>query len=759
MNDLYENKANCMRVSCGRKAYISASMIALSFVSLASAAEFEEIIVTAQKREQSLQDVGISVAAFSSEDVRTQRILNPSDLGNLVPNFAVKEVNPGQQPIFTIRGVGLNDFSVNNNPTVGIYVDEAFLTSSAQLVTQLYDLERVEVLKGPQGTLYGRNTTAGAINFITAKPSDESEFFASLGYGDYETAETEVMVNLPLSDSVSIRFAGQVIHQSEGYWTSRTLAGESIGERDAFSGRLQLRWEASDITSVNFKIDGGRSDSELGQNEHFGTFAAGVFPFETCAPVLAGRIDPAQCVDGFGYSDDDGDPFEGDWNNDSHSTYDQLGSVITIDTELAGLEVRSVSSYQNYERSFLQDVDSGPFVQAEFRLNDDILQYTQEIHAAASVSESLDSMFGLFYSYDEVDINTDGDFSQLFLTKTLISAHQETRSAAAFSNVNWAISDAWVLNLGARFTWEEKEFQGGHVDLNPFGSSCLLSLTCSPGFTGPIALTDQDDSISDTNFSWKIGFDYLGWNDNLIYSSVARGYKSGGYFGSGFTSSNAQLDPFKPEELTAYELGVKSSHFDETLRLNASVFYYDYVDVQTFTALTGAAVVTLALSNVESAEILGFEADVWWRPIDGLDLKASVGLLDTELGSFVTDSGPVAQGNELPDAPSKTFSAMAGYEFFIGNKLRVAAVLDANYTDETFKEAVNQSLLKAEDYWLMNARVAFSDLSESWELALWGKNLADKDVLSHAFDNGIGSGGRVYQAPRTFGMTLSYRML
>jgi iron complex outermembrane receptor protein len=734
-------------------------MLALGANANAWAAEIEEIIVTAQKREQSLQEVGISVAVFTSEDIREQRILVPVDLANTVPNFSVKEINPGLMPVFTIRGVGLNDFSANNNPTVGVYVDEAFLTSTTQLAHQLYDLERIEVLKGPQGTLYGRNTTAGAINFITAKPSQKNEFFASMGYGDYETLDAEFMINRPLSDTVAVRLAGQTSQQGEGYWKSRTLDGESIGERDILSGRAQLLWLAGEDTAIDFKLEAARSDSELGQNEHFGTFALGAFPPVPCAPVLAGRVDPTQCGDGFGYSDPDGDPFTGDWNNDSESTYDQLGALVTIDTRLGKFDVRSISAYQSYERTFLSDVDSSPFIQAEFEVNDDVEQFTQEVHASAALNDTIDYMLGVFYSYDEVRTRTPGNLSQLFLTQTLISADQTTNSAAAFANGSWAMSDDWVLNLGARFTWEDKEFKGGNTDLNPFATSCLLSLTCSPGPTGPVVLSSQDDSIDDTNFSWKVGLDYLGWNENLVYASIARGYKSGGYFGSGFTTSDAQLEPFDPEELTAYELGAKTRLLDGTLQLNASAFYYDYADVQTFTALTGAAVVTLVLSNVDEAEIAGLEMDAWWRPLDGLDIKAAVGILDTELGSFVTDFGPVPRGNELPDAPELTFSTTVRYEFPISGNLRLSAEVQASYADQMFKEAVNRELLKADDYWLVNARIALLSADDAWELALWGKNLGDEEVLTHAFDNGIGNGGRIYQAPRTWGLTLSYRAL
>lgn len=725
--------------------------------SMAHAGQLEEIIVTAQKQQQSSQDVGIAMSVLSADDIRDQRINVPIDLMGYIPNFSVKEIQPGVMPVFTIRGVGLNDYSANNNPTVGVYVDEAYLASTAQLTSQLYDMERIEVLKGPQGTLYGRNSTGGAINFITRKPTFDRSFFVSAGYGNYKSAEAEFMVNVPVSEAVAMRLSGRTVQQGDGYWKSRELDGRSIGKQDIWSGRLQLLWLVSDDTSVSLKLEGAKSDSEIGQGQHFGTFAAGVFPPAPCPPVLAGTIDPTQCTDMLGYSDASGDPFEGDWNNAAHSKYEQFAALLTVNSSIGDVGVTSITAVQRYERDFLTDADAGPFTAAEFNVMDDIDQFTQELRFSGRADAGFSYLAGIFISYDQVETTMPGDFSDLFLTQSFASAKQETTAAAVFGNVDWEISDSWRMNIGARYTWEEKEFVGGNQDLNPFGTSCLLSPICAPGQTGPVQISQQDAKIDDTNLSWKVGVDYIGLDNKLIYASVATGYKSGGFFGGGFTTSDLQLEPFKPEKLLAYEIGTKMQLMNNTLQFNTSAFYYDYTDVQTFTADTSGPLVITVLSNVDDAKIYGIEADLLWLPAPGLDVSASLGALRTKLGSFVTSAGPIEQGNELPSSPDLTFSGRVGYEWSLTSNLYARLQTDFNYTGGHFKEAINRPLLAAGSHWVWNGRASVGSLADTWELSLWGKNLTDENILSHAFDNGVGNGARIFSAPRTFGLTFAYR--
>ena len=743
-----------------RKTLVSAITVISALGSATSAAQLEEVIVTAQKREQSQQDIGMAISSLDGLALEERRIETPLDLQAISPNINVKEISPGLFPVFTIRGVGLNDFSANNNPTVGVYLDEVFLSSTTQLTFQLYDIERVEVLKGPQGTLYGRNTTGGAISFVTAAPAFEDDWRVSLGGGAYDLLEAEFMGNKALSDRLAIRVAGKVVDQGEGFYESRTLDGEDIGERREYAARLQTTWLASDSLDINLKLEASRSRSEVGQFEHFGTLQAGTFPPQPCAAILAGRRDPGQCADAFGYSDNDGDPFEGDWNNDARFDSDGRAATLRLNWDVGPGTLSSVSGWVDFERKAFNDTDASPFIQAEFDVLDSVEQFSQELRYAFSPGADLELIVGGFLAWDEVEIDVPGSLDDLFATRVLIASEQETRSAAVFAQGDWHFRPDWTLTLGLRMTDEEREFTGGMQDLNPFGTSCLLSPTCNPGPTGPVPVAFNDETISEQEPSARLAISWQATDAFMAYGSVARGFKSGGFFGGGFVTSSTQLESFAPETLVAWELGFKSQWLDDTLRLNGAVFYYDYSDVQTFTQVDAGQLSVLKLSNVDEADISGFEADLLWQPTAGFTLQANVGYLDTELGAFsAPGGGDIPKGNELPNAPEWSYNLFARYEWQAGSLGFLSAQLDYAYTDEAFREAVNIPFLATEDYGLWGARLALRSSDDRWEVALWGKNLSDETYRLHAFDNGIGNGGSTYGAPRTWGATVQFNAL
>src|SRR5262245_7725711 len=258
-----------------------------------------EIVVTAQRRAESNLKVGLTLTALSGDAIAQQRVEQVLDLKGRVPNLDIKEQVPGAMPVVTIRGVGLNDFGAANSPSAGVYVDQVYVASIAMMAFDMYDVERIEVLKGPQGTLYGRNSTAGALNIITRKPPQDVDAYATLGYGNYDRMAFETAVNVPLADTAALRFSAKTIQQGEGYWESRQLPGKTIGNRDLTMGRAQLALSPSDSFDLNLKVEGVRSRSEMGQPEFFGTVdpATG----GTCAPILAGHIDNTQCTDFLGY--------------------------------------------------------------------------------------------------------------------------------------------------------------------------------------------------------------------------------------------------------------------------------------------------------------------------------------------------------------------------------------------------------------------------------------------------------------------------
>jgi iron complex outermembrane recepter protein len=710
-----------------------------------------EIVVTAQRREESNLQVGLTLTALSGDTLAQQRVEQVLDLKGRVPNLDIKEQVPGAMPVVTIRGVGLNDFGAANSPSAGVYVDQVYVASIAMMAFDMFDIERIEVLKGPQGTLYGRNSTAGALNIITRKPQQEFDAYTTLGYGNYETLDFEAAVNVPLGDTAALRLSGKTIQQGEGYWESRRLPGATIGERDLGMGRLQLAFAPGESFDMNLKVEGTRSRSEMGQPEFFGT----VDPLTggTCAPILAGHIDNTQCTDFLGYTDTDGDPFKGDWAREGVYDIDNTAVTLTMNAAIGSATLTSVSGYVDFERSFDIDVDATPARELDFVESDGIEQFSQELRLAAG-GEQLDWIVGAFYSKDKVGISIPGGHEDLFFTRTLVTADQDTKSAAGFAHGEWHLADNLDLVTGLRYTWEERQYAGGTTDLNPLGFSCLLSPTCTPGFVGPAQLTFVDDTIEDRNWSWRAGLEYQPEQSQLWYATVSRGTKSGGFF-SGISTTNLQLAPFEPEELTAYEVGFKRSAGNAYL--NAAVFYYDYSDIQTFIAVDIGPFIIQKLGNVDEATVYGVDLEATWAPTSHFTLQGSVGWLDTELGAFRTLTGDVPKGKKLPNAPDLTLGALARYEADFSSALGGSIQLDGSYSDSVFKDAINDPIIAADSYVLVNARVAMFDAARSWEVALWGKNLSDEQYVAQGLNTGLGAGNRNYNAPRTYGVSFTYR--
>lgn len=710
----------------------------------ASERVLEEVIITAQKREQSILDVGIAVAVASEDDIRQRRIVGVTDITLFTPNASVKEFIPGLMPIITIRGVGLNDFNAANNPATGVYIDEVSLSSLALLSSDFYDLERMEVLKGPQGTLYGRNSTAGALNITTAKPHfDGTTGRVSGGLGNYDLAELEGAVNVPVNDRFAIRLAGKGIKQGEGFYEN-SANGDDIGEREVLMGRAQALWAASDSTDVVFKAEVQRARSELGSPEFFGALPT--------ADTSDCPGEP-QCSNFLGYSDTDGDPFSGNWSVDPDYELNQQIYTLRVDSDLGFAQLTSVTGYIDFDRSYASDVDASPARILDFYNTDDVQQFSQELRLSGD-SDLLIWQAGVFYANDKIKTTYDGDLQDLLNTTTESVADLEATSMAVFANGEWSLSDTLSLITGLRYTNEEKSNDGYTDDLvTEIPGSGLSGL---PVGSGPVTLASIDEDIDDDSVDWKLGLNWQAGDDALVYLSVSQGTKSGGFF-TGVATTPEQLQPYTKEELLAYELGVKGQLPDYGLSYEAAVFYYDYDDIQSYISDNSGAVPIQRLSNIDGGDITGADLLVTWLPasLDGLKITVGAGYLDTELDSFPGPSGLVPKGNELPDAPELSGSLDVRYRFDLSGNYSAELGVDAQYQDEVFRDAVNDPLLQSDSYWLINARASVY-LDDAWEFSLWGKNLDDEQYVTQGINQlALGNGYRAYGAPRTYGFSVT----
>ena len=693
-------------------------------------AVIEEVIVTAQKREQRLIDVGIAVTAFSSEDLAQFGWDEPSDLAAQTPNMNVNQVFGNSIPNVSIRGIGLNDYAVNNNPAVGVYVDEVYLVSPAMLSFQLFDLERVEVLKGPQGTLYGRNTTAGAVNFVSRLPGNEASGYLNLGYGSFERTEIQGAVGGHLGESVSGRLAFSVDRQADGHQDNRATR-DSVGEVDRVAWRATLRFEPSESFSALASWHMGKDESD----------------------TLLLKVDNIFTADDDAFFP--GDPFESGGRPDTYMNVESDGGTLSINWDLSeNIRLTSITGMIDFSREHVEDRDGTGLSHLDGTFQNELEQFSQELRLTAE-TETLVLILGAAVSSDEVETR------DLFETNEFFTAgifpfravgneyYQETESNAAFLNLEWQFDPNWRFVGGLRYTDEQKDFSNAftfiYVDALPSNGGSQI------GVFPPVR---EEYGASDV--SGKIGLDYTGLADTLLYFSISKGFKSGNFQGQ-LTFNPADLAPFDEENVIAYEAGTKSQLLGNRMQLNASVFLYDYEDMQIYGSIYTEPIDPLfGIDNVGDAEIIGAELDLLWRVNANLDLRAGLGLLDTE----ITDSklSTVDEGSELPNSPEVNFNFRVDYSRPLGSGMEARLSLHGNYKGEVAYDVVRAPREAIEDgFWLMDLRGGIASESDGrrWEVYFWSKNLFDEEYRAQVLTSTVGF-GETWGMPRTYGVGVAY---
>ena len=697
-------------MNCNSRTLLIAVACGISGSVLAQTGGIEEIVVTAQKREQSLQDVSVAVTAFTGEDIAEQGITQAKDIAAQTPNLLTKNAVGNTAPIFSIRGLSLNDFATNGTQPVGVYVDEVYLVNNSQLSFQVFDIERVEALKGPQGTLYGRNTTAGAVNFISRQPTDAFGADVTLTVGDYQAFGIEGAVGGPLAENLSGRFSFASESQGEGFFTN-TASGDSHGAVDRLGWRGQLQWDAG-AASVRLKVHGGRD----GSDNWFYSLLANESGLPEGDLIVA--ADPV-----------DGDIYRGAFNSSPKIDNSASGAALTVDWDLEGFSIRSISSFEAMDYARQEDFDSTVLSAGNNDYTGDLTTYSQELRFTSPAGGGWDWIVGAFYGVDQLDEadvfdETDHPFFLDFVLDEVYN--QETASLALYTHNDIVLADEWTLTAGARITDEERSFRGGTL-----------------GFA------EVDSTVNYSEVTGRLGIDRSLGDAAMAYASYSRGYKTGGFTGF-FVFVPEEKDPYNPEFIDAYEVGLKSDLADGLLRLNGAAFHYDYEDLQAFAGVGGF----FRIFNVEAVQVTGAELDAWWVPTESLDIRAGVGLLDTE----VTESSlpDVAVGNRLGNAPEVQFNTSLAYEWPIGNGNRVRAMFAASYQGDVNYSITGNPNQVQDAYWLANARVGFGPDDGRWTVSVWGKNLGDEAYFGEIFSDGALAVG-FPAAPRTVGLTANFR--
>jgi iron complex outermembrane receptor protein len=719
-----------------------------------AAGALEEVVVTARKRAQDIQDVSLSITAFSGDQVEELRVSNAQDMSWYTPGLYATGARGDVNPLYTIRGIGLNDTFSNNNPTVGVYVNEVNLPFTPMMSFMMFDLDRVEVLKGPQGTLYGRNTTGGAINVFSRRPGDELNGRARLDYGNYDHLEFEGAVGGPITDTLGGRIAVYTVQQGEG-WVENEFNGQDIGEIDRTAVRGTLEWSPSDDFSALLVGHYATEDSDSAGREHVG-FLDGAFSPNLCQGAIGGYRDEGPCVSFLGYSDPYSDRYKIENSSllgqDNES--DTFSVSLNMDWKIGDATLTSVTGYSDYESDYTEDADGTPIVMIDTDARTEIDVFSQELRLTSQTTGGLEWVLGAYFTDDEMF----ADYLQaldehVFLTRVGQNFTQTTTAWALFGYASLPVTDRFSLIGGLRYTDEKKDFDYFGFDYDPFGTTNM------PAF-GVIPVPEFHDSISHDAWTGEVGVEFKATDDVLLYANASKGFKSGGYKAA-ISFSLAELEPFEPETLYAYEIGAKSTLADGTLRLNAATYFYDWQDFQAFVTEIRAGVPVLVLTNGGDAEVYGLEVDAEWQPLEGLDISAGLNWMHTEIVKYNSIPGTGDNtGNRLSNSPPFMFNGRVRYQFPIGGSGWDAVIApDVVYRDEVFYSLGNSGQSSQESFWLLNARLGLVSPDENWEVSLWGKNLSDEFYVTQSYDNlgGIFPSQNFIGAPLTYGVSLQYR--
>lgn len=685
------------------------------------ALSLEEVLVTAEKREESLQETPISILAFSAEKLARFGVTDLGDISGLAPNVEITPFPISRSSLIVfMRGVGNNDSQSTQDPAVGVYIDGIYMARSIGLTSDVADLERIEVLRGPQGTLYGRNTTGGAINLITAKPSDEAGISQTVSRGNRGYWKSLTKLESGKIGDVAAKLT--FMRSAHDGWVKNAGPGRNFGEEDKTAGRFALRWDVNDAVSVDYAYD----FSEIDGPQHFYQPISGASP-NPAVPANSSRNGSGQWFGGV-------EPSETEISG--HSL------IISAETSLGVL--KSITAYRELNEVTVQDYDAGT---PGFRVNVDVdqEQISQEFQLVGDYGSDINYVAGLYYfreTGNEMESDTFGGFP--LENRQIIS---ESEAQAIYGQITWSpesLDHRLDLTLGGRYTADDR-------------SADKSSITFVGG--------PQSASESWSNFNPSITLDYA-WTDSIsTYGKIVSAYKSGGF---NVRSTEAGFQPpFDEENIMSYELGLKSTWLDRRISFNAAAFHAEYKDMQLQQITNNATIFLTDVFNVGEAEIDGFEFDLMAVLVEGLTLQASYGYTDADFVEYIdqrpsqpTFGQDVSDGAVMPYAPEQSFTVGLDYE----KSLRIGvlqASVDYSWRDERYGTAFNDDLegFFLDDNGIVNARLALSEIDlggVNLEVAAWGRNLDSEEYKVHSISLGTYRSA-YFGEPKSYGIDLTLR--
>jgi len=777
-----------------------------------------EIIVTAQRRAESINDVGMAIQAVDGETLENLRVTDMRDLTTVAPSFTVSQSYQGV-PTYTLRGIGFNTINLSSTSTVGTYVDEVAYAYPIMNTGPVMDLERVEVLKGPQGTLYGRNTTAGLINFITGKPTDSFKGSIKADLGNYQTYNIGGYISGPLGEGIAARIAFRSENSDKGWQVSNTR-GERQGEIEKLGVRGSLAIDPAERTHFDLSVVWwqNKSDTVVGQGIGFtpatnpttGTSNSRFFNAPGLAAYIANNA-PTKAT-------------QADWAPFAQRSAD-IGTGLGLDGPLAednrfwGLKLRwdqdlgdtmklvSLTSYNDFKRNALSDWSGAPFEILLQNTVGRIKSFAQDVHLEGETA-AVTWLVGAYYANDRIidsnrtmlgqnanvgliraagapllasPIFNSGGYTLAQLQQAFRTyedfGHIRTKTWSVFANADWELSDQFKISGGLRYTEDKQRYNGCSRDFN--GNMLpnvnvvnrALYLQTYGVLAAPIAqgqcntfdpvtgtFGEVRSTLDENNVAWRVALNWSPNSDTLLYTSVSRGYKSG------TTPINAanlarQNAPVTQEKLTAYEVGIKATLADRAVQANLSAFYYDYADKQISTYFADPIYTALSrLDNVPKSKAYGVEGELTIRPATGLTLAANALWLKTRINDYNgTNAAGQPQnfdGAEFIYSPEFQGSLTLAYDTPVSDTLNLTGAVSARYQSKSNTIFEDLDLYKVDAYGTVNASLGLKDES-GWSVSLWAKNLFDKYYWSAVASN-ANVVVRFPNPPRTYGLTLGF---
>jgi len=715
----------------GFSSVVGPAFIALLAASAAQAQSdagraLEEITVTAQKRSQSLQDVPVSVMALTSGALEDRELKNVTDLVVAMPGLQFSAGTGSVTPF--LRGVGNPSSAVGNESSVAMYTDGVYHTRLPIGFFSLNNIERVEVLRGPQGTLFGRNSTAGVVHIITKTPTQETSVKGSLGYGKYDTVQGDVYATTGVTDNLAADISISGRYQKEG-WGENTVSGSRYGYRDNFTARTKWVLDASDVTSFELSAYYAYAKSN-NQGGTFPGFQNGYtsMPYAQRGP---GLVDFYDC----------------DCDTDSVAKSDAWGASLTAEHEMSFAQLRSITAYSKVDMYDLFESDYTPRPDFYAPTESYVEQITQELQLISLPGDDLSWIVGLYYydttsAYTRQEWRSPPNFGPLGFDHT---SRAKAKSISGFAQATYALTEDLNVTGGLRYTSDKVVGSGETV------------VPTDPVFV-LVPFQEEQDKVDKLTF--KASVDY-GFTDDLMgYVSFSRGYKS-----PTFNLFVFNPVPNKPEILDAYEVGFKGDFLDGRLRVNGSAFYYD-IETPQVQLFEGS---TILLANAESGEVKGVELESQFAVTSALTGRFAMTYLDSKFTSFPNaPTGPQnfappygalpltdidASGNRTPMAPEFTMNLGFDYELNTDHGDYLFST-DYYYNDGYFFEPDN--LLRQDSYHLINAQVRYMP-TEYFGVRVWGKNLAGEKYALGAVTQGGAPGYPFYPgAPREFGLAFDF---